>query len=205
MARIITARAPALAAASVALVGAWSLSIAQPGASADQAQGVAPAASEPGKAATAAAVAKAREQAKLMHAIYASTLEVMHQHYFRRDRAVLPARALEDVFADLERQTKIKAKWISVNAKTMNIDHAPTSAFEKNAARAIKAGKGEYELVDGGVLLPRRGHSAGERVHQLPYRVLRQGSANAALRRARDQCALRGEAAAIDRVEYVAR
>jgi hypothetical protein len=95
-------------------------------------------------------VTKAREQAKLMHAIYASTLEVMHHHYFRRDRAVLPARALEDVFADLERQTKVKAKWISVNAKTMNIDHEPTSDFEKNAARAIKAGKGEYEMVDGG-------------------------------------------------------
>ena len=38
------------------------------------------------------AVAKAREQAKLMHGIYASTLDAMHHYYFRTDRAVLPAR-----------------------------------------------------------------------------------------------------------------
>jgi hypothetical protein len=34
----------------------------------------------------------------------------MHHHYFRRDGAVLPARALEDVFADVERESKIKTR-----------------------------------------------------------------------------------------------
>jgi hypothetical protein len=96
------------------------------------------------------AVVKAREQAKLMHGIYASTLDVMHHYYFRTDRAVLPARALEDVFADMQSQAKVKARWIAVNAKAMSVDHKPASAFEKDAARAIAAGKSEYEQVADG-------------------------------------------------------
>ncbi len=95
-------------------------------------------------------VAEARERAKLMHHIYAATLDVMHRHFFRRDQPVLPARALEDVFAEMDRQTDIKARWISVNTKAMSIHHEPKNEFEKNAARAIAAGKGEFELVENG-------------------------------------------------------
>jgi hypothetical protein len=96
-------------------------------------------------------VAEARARAKLMHQIYASTLEVMHHHFFKRDRAVLPARALEDVFAEIDTNTKIKAAWIAVNTKAMSINHEPKNDFEKQAAKAIAAGKGEFELVENGV------------------------------------------------------
>jgi Protein of unknown function (DUF3365) len=151
MAAIVRATLKAMTTASLVLGGLWLMSATQPAASADKPQRVAPAAvAEPGKAAEKAAVAKAREQAKLMHVIYSSTLEAMHQHFFRRERAVLPARALEDVFADVESETKVKAKWIAVNTKAMSIHHEPASAFEKQAARAIAAGKGEYERVEDG-------------------------------------------------------
>ena len=95
-------------------------------------------------------VVEARERGRLMHKIYASTLEVMHHHYFRRDRAVLPARALEDVFTDLDEQTKIKARWIAVNTQAMSIHHEPETDFEKKAAAAIAAGKTEYDRVEDG-------------------------------------------------------
>ena len=95
-------------------------------------------------------VAEARERAKLMHNIYAATLDVMHHHFFRRDRSVLPARAMEDVFAEMEKQSNIKAGWISVNTKAMSIHHEPKNEFEKQAAKAIAAGKGEFELVEKG-------------------------------------------------------
>jgi hypothetical protein len=111
--------------------------------------GAAPPGSPP-DGASGAAVTRAREQAKLMHGIYASTLDVMHHYYFRTDRAVLPARALEDVFADMQSRAKVKARWIAVNAKAMSVDHQPASAFEKDAARAIAAGKSEYERVADG-------------------------------------------------------
>jgi hypothetical protein len=95
-------------------------------------------------------VDEARERAKLMHNIYAATLDTMHHHFFRRERSVLPARAMEDVFAEMDKQSKIKAGWISVNTKAMSIHHEPKNDFEKQAAKAIAAGKGEYELVEDG-------------------------------------------------------
>jgi hypothetical protein len=95
-------------------------------------------------------VAEARARARLMHKIYASTLEVMHHYYFRENRPVLPARALEDVFADLDEQTKIQTRWIAVNTPAMSIQHQPESAFEKKAAAMIARGQNEYDSVENG-------------------------------------------------------
>ena len=95
-------------------------------------------------------VAEARERAKLMHDVYESTLDSMHHHFFRRDRAVLPARALDDVFADVDRKTKIKSRWIAVNTPAMSLNHEPQSAFEKKAALELTAGKDQYEATEKG-------------------------------------------------------
>jgi len=97
------------------------------------------------------AVESARQQAKLVHTIYATTLDVMHERYFRNDRSTIPARAMEDVFAEVARTTKIDARWIGVNAKTMGINHEPKDEFEKSAARALGTGKEEFEAVENGV------------------------------------------------------
>ncbi|QDU22339.1 c-type heme family protein [Urbifossiella limnaea] len=96
-------------------------------------------------------VAVARDRAKLAHEVYVATLDSMHHHFFRRDRAVLPARALEDVFTQVGRRTGVEAKWIAVNTPAMSTDHEPKTAFEKEAAAAIAAGKDSYERVEGGV------------------------------------------------------
>ncbi|HTN73904.1 MAG TPA: DUF3365 domain-containing protein [Pirellulaceae bacterium] len=107
-----------------------------------------PAASEP-----RVTVAIARDRAKLMHQVYASTLEVMHDRYFHDERAIVPARALEDVFVEISKQSKIKARWISVNTKPMSLHHEPKSDFEKQAATELGAGKGEFERVEKGFYL----------------------------------------------------
>jgi hypothetical protein len=83
--------------------------------------------------------------------VYSSTLDVMHHRYFRSDRATLPARALEDVFKDIEAETNIQARWIAVSTTAMSIHHEPETEFEKKAARQIAAGEGEFEQVQGGV------------------------------------------------------
>lgn len=93
-------------------------------------------------------VAAARERAKLMHDIYDATLDVMHRHYFRREHSVLPARAMEDVFAEMTRQSSVQARWISVNTKAMSIHHEPETDFEKQAAKEIAAGKADFELIE---------------------------------------------------------
>ncbi len=95
-------------------------------------------------------VSAARERANLMHEIYAATLDVMHERYFREERAIVPARALEDVFAQIDRQTKIQSRWIAVNTPAMSVRHEAKNDFEKRAARELASGKSEIEEVKDG-------------------------------------------------------
>ncbi len=99
----------------------------------------------------AVTVATARDRATLLQNTYLATLHVMHERYFHDERAIVPARALEDVFAELDRQSKVKARWISVNTKPMSVGHEPKTAFEKQAAKEIDDGQESVELVADGV------------------------------------------------------
>lgn len=92
-------------------------------------------------------VAAARERAKLLHEVYTATLDVIHHRYFRRDHPVLPAKAMEDIFEEMAGRSGTMANWISVNTKAMSINHEPTTAFEKQAAAEISAGKESIERV----------------------------------------------------------
>lgn len=92
----------------------------------------------------------ARERAAVLHVAYAATLDTMHHHYFRREQAVLPARAMEEVFADVARKSNVKARWIAVNTKPMSVDHEPEGDFEKKAAAELATGKDKYEAVEDG-------------------------------------------------------
>ncbi|MBT6156290.1 MAG: DUF3365 domain-containing protein [Planctomycetaceae bacterium] len=96
-------------------------------------------------------VEEARKRAKLSHNIYASTLDVIHHRYFRADRSTIPARAMQDVFADVARKESIKARWISVNARAMSIDHRPQDDFEKRAAKELSGTKDAFERVEQGM------------------------------------------------------
>ncbi|MBL8872887.1 MAG: DUF3365 domain-containing protein [Planctomycetaceae bacterium] len=94
------------------------------------------------------AVEIARDQAKVLHEVLHSTLKVIHRRYFHEDRAVIPARAMEDIFDEMKHEGHFEARWIAVNLRAMGIDHEPANEFEKNGAEALKNGKPEYELVD---------------------------------------------------------
>lgn len=100
--------------------------------------------------ATKVTVAVARDRARLLHDVYTSTLEVMHERYFHGQRATVPARALEDVFADLSRKSQVEARWIAVNTKAMSLNHEPKSEFERRAAAELAKGKEEFELIKDG-------------------------------------------------------
>ncbi len=93
---------------------------------------------------------KARDRAKLMHDIYAATLEVMHDRYFHADKTIIPARAMEDVFSEMQRQSKVEARWIAVSFKPMNINNEAESDFEKRAKKEIATGKSEVETIENG-------------------------------------------------------
>lgn len=94
--------------------------------------------------------AMARDRAQLLHRMSLAALDAIHHYYFSSNRAVLPARAMEDVFADLAEDANIEMRWIAVNTPAMSVNHEPNGEFEKQAAAAIAAGKPAYEVVEPG-------------------------------------------------------
>ena len=99
---------------------------------------------------TKLSVAVARDRAHVMHDIYAATLDVLHHRYFHRDRAIIPARVMHEIFDEIERTSNIEARWISASMKAMSLDHEPKSDFEKKAAKAIAAGTQHLEVIEDG-------------------------------------------------------
>ncbi len=97
-------------------------------------------------------IAEARRQAKLLHEVYVTTLHTVHRTYFDEDsRDTIPARAMENVFRDVDRETGGRTRWIAVNTPAMNIDHKPEPGFEKDAARQLAKGDREFEKIEDGV------------------------------------------------------
>ncbi len=92
----------------------------------------------------------ARDRARLMHDIYSATLDAMHHRYFHGDRAVVPARAMEDVFKDIERRNYCQTRWISASFNAMSVNHDPQTEFEKQAARRIAKGEEVVEVIEDG-------------------------------------------------------
>lgn len=92
----------------------------------------------------------ARDRAQLMHEVYESTLDMLHHRYFRSDKAIVPARAMEDVFDDIKETSDMEARWISVNLPAMGVDHEPETEFEQQAAKKIAAGEKSVEVVTEG-------------------------------------------------------
>ena len=99
-------------------------------------------------------VPEARRQTKLLHDTYIATLHTVHRSYFDKDeREIIPARAMKEVFRQIDAETGGKTRWIAVNTPAMNIDHNPQEGFEKDAARELKQGKHEFERVEDGIFL----------------------------------------------------
>lgn len=92
----------------------------------------------------------AKDRAKLMQEIYTSTLEVIHHRYFRNERTMVPARAMEDIFTEMQKTTNTEARWFAVNLKPMSLTHEIKTEFEKRAAKEIGEGKTEVETVEDG-------------------------------------------------------
>jgi len=95
---------------------------------------------------------EARYSARLLHKTMHTTLQVVHRQYYREgERLLIPARTLEAVFAELDRDPGVKVRWLAVNGRAMNIDHDPQDDFEKKAAKALASGKEEFELAEDGL------------------------------------------------------
>lgn len=104
------------------------------------------------QAAPPTSVDEARARARLLQESFHATLQFVHDEYYRPDeRLEIPAKTLERVFAELDRSHKVQLRWLAVNAKAMNVEHAPRDDFEKAAVAAMLAGKSEFDRLERGI------------------------------------------------------
>jgi hypothetical protein len=97
-------------------------------------------------------VAEARLRSRLLHEAIHGSLQVMHRDFFRDgERLPIPSQSMEDVFSELEETWQVKVRWLTVNAKEMNIKHRPRSEFDKLAVKAITDGGEMFEAAADGV------------------------------------------------------
>lgn len=109
-------------------------------------------AKEPGSAAPPAPPTReeAKARARLLHETVHGSLLVMHRDLFREDeKFTLPARSLDDVFAEVKARHGVEMAWLAVNADAMDVSHAADDDFEKKAVEAIAAGAEEFDAVEG--------------------------------------------------------
>ena len=95
---------------------------------------------------------EARRQAEILHTSIHSTLQVVHDRYYREDEGLpIPASILGDVFEELENTENIKLRWLAVEGLAMNTDHRPQDDFENEAVKVLKSGKSSHEQLENGL------------------------------------------------------
>lgn len=91
---------------------------------------------------TSVSVEAARVIAATLHDAMHSALQVTHDRYYREDEGLMiPAAALQEVFADIKSERNITLRWLVVEGQAMNIDHEAQDDFEKSAVKALISGK----------------------------------------------------------------
>lgn len=93
-------------------------------------------------------VVEARARATLLHETIHGALQVMHRDFFNEeDAGSIPSASLEDVFRELERSHDVKVRWLIVETDIVNVDHQAENEIEKQAIKALKAGKPRFDAV----------------------------------------------------------
>ncbi len=96
--------------------------------------------------------AQARRQAEILHTCMHTTLQVVHNRYYREDEGLpIPASIMGDVFKEIEEKDHIKLRWLAVEGQAMNTDHQPQDAFETEAVKSLKSGKAFHEQAQNGL------------------------------------------------------
>ncbi len=98
-------------------------------------------------------VAEATVRARLLHAAFSGSLQVMHRDFFRKGNGkAIPSESLRDVFKSLGDEHGVTLRWLATSETVMNRDNLATDAFGKQALQSITGGEKEFSAVENGTL-----------------------------------------------------
>ena len=107
----------------------------------------APAAKRSGPPVSQAALKRTRKQVRMLDDIYKTVVVFITQHYVKDDKSLPAGTAAIKLFAAIEKKGWHKVRLVDASGMPLEEKNAAKDAFERNAVKALKAGKGSYEQV----------------------------------------------------------
>ena len=95
------------------------------------------------------AVERAREQVRMLDDLYKNAVVSVTKRYVREQDKQPAIMVAKDVFGAMRSQGWHSAKLVDATGDPLNEDNAPKTDFEKEAARAVNAGKPYIDRVVG--------------------------------------------------------
>lgn len=96
-----------------------------------------------------AALERAREQVKMLDDLYKNAVVSITKRYIGVQDKQPAIMVAKDVFGAMKKQGWHSAKLVDATGEPLNEDNAPKTDFEKEAARAMNAGKPYFDRVVG--------------------------------------------------------
>jgi hypothetical protein len=95
------------------------------------------------------ALERTREQVKMLDDLYKNAVVSITKRYVGGQDAQPAIMVAQDIFGAMKKQNWHSAKLVDASGEPLNDANAPATDFEKEAARAINAGKPYFERVVG--------------------------------------------------------
>ena len=94
-----------------------------------------------------AAVARTRDQIKMLDDLYKTAVVLITEHYVQTADSLSAASASKALFAEMDKKGWHQVRLVGLTDALMNGDNAPADGFEKAAAAKLLAGEASYEEV----------------------------------------------------------
>ncbi len=97
-------------------------------------------------------IQRARREVKLLDDIYKTAIVLITKHYVETDSDLAAGEAFKVLFAGMKEKGWHEVRLLDATGEPLNNDNAPQDDFERNAIKALLAGKPAYEeqaMIDG--------------------------------------------------------
>jgi hypothetical protein len=95
------------------------------------------------------ALERTREQVKMLDDLYKNAVVSITKRYVANQDGKPAIMVAQDIFGAMQKQGWHSAKLVAATDEPLNEDNAPSTEFEKDAAKAINAGKPYFDRVVG--------------------------------------------------------
>ncbi len=103
--------------------------------------------------ATGVSVEEARRTVELLNDVYQVSLQEIHRRFpIGGGQPIVAALVIRDIQKRVSNRRGVQSRFLAVDTRAMNLDHAAKDAFERRAVEKLAAGARRWEVVENGQL-----------------------------------------------------